>query len=499
MSRVNALFNPRQRSRLAPITTRDPARYPAWERPLEEQYLQTLLTNTLGNTFYVSSKDLLKESHTIHDRMMAEDPEFATKALGYGRNKGFMRTQPVFGLAKLFMTDKDRFKRAFGQVVRTPNDLRDFITILCSLGWNKSGKCVKRTAGRWLAQKLGEYWAIKYGASKVGEWSIRDLMIILHPKRMRSDLADYMMGRETNLEELPQIAAFEALKKATDAKEKVRLITEGRLPHEVASTFAGKDTEVWDAIAPQMPIFALLRNLATLERHGVLDNHREMVQRKFNDPEVIGKSKILPFRFLDAIDHVSSPWAQDSLRDALELSFGNLPEIPGRTVVCLDISGSMQGRFLLIGGIFAISLMKKTNYNGRFFLFNHCLHEAKVSMRDSVLSQARTIRSSGSTRTDLIAQWMLQEKFEADNLILITDEQQNQGSPFIDVLNRYRRMVNKKINVFIVDVSPYRTGLLEPNDPAYFIYGWSLQVLNFVSMASRGWGTMAEAIKTDKV
>jgi 60 kDa SS-A/Ro ribonucleoprotein len=317
MSRVSALFNPRQRSRLAPITTRDPARYPAWERPLEEQFLQTLLTNTLGNTYYVSSKDLLKESHKVHDRMLAKDPEFAAKALGYGRNKGFMRTQPILGLAKLALADKAQFERVFGQVVRSPNDLRDFLTILCSLGWKKSGKFFKRVAGNWLAQKLSEYWAIKYGAEKQGDWSIKEMMIILHPKGMRGDLAEYMMGREVNLAELPQIAAFEQLKRATDAKEKVRLITEGRLPHEVASTFAGKDTEVWDAIAPQMPIFALLRNLATLERHGVLENHRALVEGKFNDPEMIGKSKVLPFRFLDAIDHVSAPWAQDALRDAL--------------------------------------------------------------------------------------------------------------------------------------------------------------------------------------
>jgi len=500
MSLASRLFNPRQRSKLAPTTMRDPAQYPAWERPIQEQYLQTLLTNTFGNTFYVDQRDLLKEAGEVHDKMLVEDPTFAAKAIGYARNKGFMRTQSVFGLAKLFYTDKGLFEQTFDQAIRTPNDLRDFMTIMRSLGWKGGGRCIKRVAGNWLAKKLGEYWAIKYGsAAKPGEWTIKDMMIYLHPKGMNPPLAEYLMGRSPELADLPQIAAFERLKRATTAKEKIAAITEGRLPHEVATTFAGNDKEVWEAIAPQMPIFALLRNLATLERHGVLDANRAMISKKFADPEVIGRSKILPFRFLDAIDHVRSPWARDALRDGLDLSFANLPEIPGRSIVCLDVSGSMSGRYLLIGGIFAISLMKKTDYNGRFFLFNHMLAEASVSMRDSILTQAQSIRASGSTRTDLIARWMLQEKEEADNLILITDEQQNRGGPFINALDEYRRRVKRDINVFIVDISLYRRALLPPEDPAYFIYGWSPQVLNFVSMASRGWGTMVEAITEGKV
>ena len=54
MSRIGKLFGTlARRSAHAPAVNRDG--YPAWERPLEEQYLQTLLTNTLGQTFYASA------------------------------------------------------------------------------------------------------------------------------------------------------------------------------------------------------------------------------------------------------------------------------------------------------------------------------------------------------------------------------------------------------------------------------------------------------------
>jgi len=48
MSLVRKIFGA---PRAAQPTTANRAGYPAWTRPLPEQCLQTLLTNTLGQTF----------------------------------------------------------------------------------------------------------------------------------------------------------------------------------------------------------------------------------------------------------------------------------------------------------------------------------------------------------------------------------------------------------------------------------------------------------------
>ena len=119
--------------------------YPAWERPLEEKYLQCLLTNTLGNTYYATAKDLLKESLALHEEMMKKDPAFVAKALVFARNKGFMRTQPILGLAMLASVSKEHFEQAFDEVIRTPNDLSDFFSILTSI---RKGKAVVASRGR---------------------------------------------------------------------------------------------------------------------------------------------------------------------------------------------------------------------------------------------------------------------------------------------------------------------------------------------------------------
>ena len=504
MSYISSVFNPQQRSRIAPVTSED--QFPTWERSLEEKYVQTLVTNTFGQTFYTNRRDLIAQAAQIHDSMLAKDPEFAAKALVYARNKGFMRSQPVYGLVKLSSVDRKLFERIFPEVIRIPNDLFDFMTILKALGRGKGGRCIKRAGGEWLESRLSEYWAIKYGASKPGQFSLRDLFRVFHPKMERSELVAYVQGaNDVNLDALPQVKAFEALKRAATAEEKIAAIAEGRLPHEQATPFAGKDKAVWDAIVPNMPLFALLRHLATLERHGVLDSYREHMEGLFANEKVISKAKILPYRFLDAAAHVKSSWATDALRDAVELSFGNLPKLDGRTVVMLDVSGSMKwvqsGKYQLAAAIFGVALLKKVR-EGRFLLFDTNVYEAKISTRDSTLSQAESVCSigGGGTASGLPFRAILRERYKADNIVMITDEQQNRLRPAIDVLDEYKRKVKRDVKTFVINISPYSGGHMFPDERnTYYVYGWSPAVLTFVSMAANGWGSMIGAIRGDRV
>lgn len=520
MSRAVQTFGrPVRRSQQAPITTRDPAAYPSWQRPLPERYIQTLVTNTFGNTFYVSAKDLLAESEQIHGEMLAADPIFAAKALAYARNHGYMRTQPIYGLVRLLETNGELFESVFPQVIRTPNDLRDFTVMLMArrrAAGKKSvgGRRIKRTVGQWIASRMSEYWAVKYGSEgKVG-FALRDMLRVYHPETsQRSPLLDWIMGeRKMNvdgksvvytpptddLKALPQVAAFERLKAAKTDAEKIEAIIAGRLPHEVASSFAGKSATVWKAIAGQMPIFAMLRHLATLERHGVMDAVEKIVVQKLTDKATVQRSKILPFRFATALEHVQSAKVRDALRDAVDIAFENVPALDGRTAVFLDISGSMGG-YIRTAALFAVCLMRKADLNGRVLLFDTMLEEFKVSKRDSMLSQAAKVEVRGGTNTALPMQYLLKERDKVDQIILVTDEQQNNGSPFIDVLDEYRRKVNKNVKTFVVDVAPYQTALT-PNDPnTWYMFGWSDVVLKFIAQATKGWGTMVEAIKSGTV
>lgn len=476
-----------------PADTKNYDGYPAWNRPLEERYLQALLTNTLGNTFYADSKENFDAVASVNAEMIAHDPDFMAKAIVFARQKGYMRTVPIWGLAAL--SKHDQFEEIFDQVINTPNDLMDFAAIVAGQGRGEGGRRIKRVAGNWLTAHMTEYWAIKYGASKSGTYSLRDLYRIYHPVRETSQLVNYILRGGNTETSLPnQIEWFERLKKAHGDHEKVVAILNGRLPHEVSSTFAGTSKSVWSAIIPQMPIFALLRNLATLERHDVLNDARQHIERKFS-AENVQHSKILPFRFLEAEKKVQTPWVKDMLRGALEHSFGNLPEMPGTTAVFLDISGSMLGDPIQRAAIFGVALMKKVD-DGMFMVFDTKADEVFVSKHDSILTQAAKIKTRGGTDTGAPIRTLLAEGKKVDQIILITDEQQNEGRQFLSVLEEYKRKVNRDVKTFIVNVQPYGHAMASPQiDNVWWVYGWSESVLNFISLTTQGFGSMVEQIR----
>lgn len=467
--------------------------YPAFNLDIKEKYVKMLLTNTMGNTFYVKQKDLIKESEAIHTEMLASDPDFAAKALVYARNDGYMRLQPIYGLAMLSKVNVSLFKSIFNDIIRTPNDLFDFFAIRGS-----GGRAVKTAVSNWFATKMSQYWAIKYGANKGSKDSLdmKHALILFHPKGGNNDMYNYLMQRETNLSELDQIRIFEQLKKATSDDEKVRLISEGRIPHEVATSFAGNSKVVWSAIVPQMPVMALLKNLHAIEDHDAAESNKQFIVSTLSNPDIIAKSKILPYRFLEAEKHVSKSWIKDALRSALNLSFVNIPDIAGRTATFVDRSGSMRGNNMITAAIFGVAVTMKAD-DGRLITFDTSVNDVYVSKQDSLLTQAQRIQPGAATDTGLPFELITNEKAFYDTIVLITDGEQNRGTDAHIAFAKYRKEVNKNVKLFVIDISTGGVNLFDTNDKnIYFITGWSDQVLNYISIASKGWGTMIHDIET---
>ena len=79
-----------------------------------------------------------------------------------------------------------------------------------------------------------------------------------------------------------------------------------------------------------------------------------------------------------------------------------------------------------------------------------------------------------------------------DQIVIVTDEQQNEGSPFYTELQRYRAKVNPNAKAFVVDLSPYRGAMVPKEDlNTHYVYGWSDQVLSYISAAARGFDSMS--------
>ncbi len=491
MGRAQAVFS-------VPIPTiRNRDGFPAYERPLEEQYLQTLLTNTLGNTYYATKEELLQESTRVHEDMLDADAEFAAKAMAFARNEGFMRLQPIYGLARLSAANPSLFARAFPHVIKIPSDLSDFLTILRGQGRGEGGRAVKREVAKFL-NAVSEYWTLKYNGRGRG-YSIGDMIITSHAKakdERQNRLFRYAMGKEGGLGDLPQLAAFEALKTAETDAERIRWIAEGKLPHEIVTGAVKPTKAIWNAILEQMPIFALLRNLNTMDRAGVLDERYGYIKQQLTSADVLRRSKILPFRFLTAYNKIEKEWVRDVLRQSVELTFDNLPDLTGRTAIFLDVSGSMDGEYLRIGSVFALALFKKTEGHSLFWTFDTQVHDPKPSRVDSILTQAERIHSIGGTDTGEPVRRLLRHPQTFDNIIIVTDEQQNTGSSFCRELQIYRHKRNKSAAAFVIDLAPYNAAMVPPTDKqTHYIYGWSETVLTYIAYAQQGFGDMVSRVR----
>src|SRR5258708_35107169 len=138
------------------------------------------------------------------------------------------------------------------------------------------------------------YQAVKYQSRDA--WSHRDLLRLSHPNPVdEAHKAIYFwmtkgwewVGEAPHPDEaLRRIWAFERAKGAASAKEIVSLIREYSLPREAIPTQWLNEAPVWEALLAEMPFTAMVRNLATMTRVGLLSPSSEgtvMVIRQLGD------------------------------------------------------------------------------------------------------------------------------------------------------------------------------------------------------------------------
>lgn len=531
---------------------------PAFKRNLEERTIQVLTTNTLEDTFYVRKEKIKEETVETLESMAKEDPEFLAKALVYAREEGMLQLAPTLGLAILSKAeDKDYFKKVFPRIISTPDNLMKFVEI-CKTGDIRHGLggVANKAVKEWLGN-LTEYQALKYsGDSKSkmkdgkvvkNNFSLRDLILLARPKAdsdERNERYNWLVSGHHDQEKLannPQIAAFEELKRAETDEERIECIKKGRLPWEVVIPSVPKMTpELWQALMNEMPYMALLRNINNLDKRGILkdDANVEFVIDKLTNADAIKKAKILPFRFYEAYkaysgidnvyysdleydeedDETKKESVKDSritkaLEDAMELSFENMPDLPGNIAIGSDVSGSMEGlinhkghtSYKDICGVFTGALLKKIPGRVIPLPFQDEVIDCDLSGQDRILETTKKINRLGGGGTALGApiEKLLKNNLSVDTFVGITDNEDwaygdkfHCGGSFLKLWREYREKVNPKAQAFLIRIDPYNDSVAPQNEPGvHFIYGWSDQVPTYIGKTLEGKEKQVEKVK----
>jgi 60 kDa SS-A/Ro ribonucleoprotein len=363
--------------------------------------------------------------------------------------------------------------------------------------------------------------AVKYRQRE--GWSHRDLLRLAHPattEPARRALFDWIVrGSADGAPAL--VGAFERAQAATTVAEWVRLVEEFPLSWEMLPDAALGEAEVWRAlVARGVPQTALLRQLPRLTRLGVLDGDaRASVTAQLADPQRLRRARVHPVTVLVALRTYAagrsvrgdSTWEPDrrvvdALDAAFYAAFGTVRPAGKRTLVALDVSGSMtapvsglpvscreaSAALALVTmatepetdvvGFTSGSFLRSRRHSG--------LTPLPISPRQRLDDAVRAVSDLpfGGTDCALPMVWALQERRAYDTFVVYTDNETWAGAVHPhQALATYRERVNPGARLAVVGMSANDVSIADPTDPGMLdVAGFDSAVPALVADFSRG-------------
>ncbi len=472
--------------------------FPAYLRSLPEQALQVLLTSNLHSTFYANAERITREAALVLKAASERHPELLARSLIYARETGCMRRLPTLGLACLSKTHPELFARVFPRVVTTPRELRQFLWFCRGAVRKGLGRSLKRAIGRFLLD-LSPYHLIKYRRT------LQDPLRLARPRpgtptealKMRVLSRGVQAATDRELDEhFPAVAAW----KRFQATQDLALIETGRLPYEVVVGACRPDANLWRAALRQMPQLALLRHLSTFATWKLLDepDTLDYLRGRFLDREAVHRSRVLPFRYYTAwLAARGASALQEALAVGLEASLGNLPDLPGRICLAVDVSGSMDcpltperragsTRLVDIASMLAASLARHAPERTRVIPFNHNAWDFPLDPAEDVFETVLRMADLCGGGTDLAAPLGILTE-PVDHYIGITDCEDWAGEGFLEAWRRYRATYNPKAQAYLLTLTPFCELPAPAGEPGvHFFYGWGESVVAHLALAASG-------------
>lgn len=301
------------------------------------EIVSILLTSFVQDQFYRGKEEGMGRLIKLIEDL--NDPEFVAKAILFARREFGMRSISHVGAVEIAKNVKGKCwtKRFFKRVIYRPDDMLEILARYTQL----YGKPIPNAVKKGFRERLlgfDEYQVAKY-AKKRAVWSLHDVVNLVHPADTPA-IKKLMAGTLTPADtwETGQTQAGQAVADIEDGQEKAKKKAELKAENWKSLIDTGK-----------LGYFALLRNLRNLAEQvdeGTLDSALDLLV----DAKRIKKSLVLPFRFMTATYAIAyTPMngkkqrkIQGAIAKALEISVDNIPELPGDTLVAIDVSGSMR-------------------------------------------------------------------------------------------------------------------------------------------------------------
>lgn len=420
------------------------------------------VSNFVGqDTFHESADDRDNRYRTLIRDMAVKDPEWTADMLGWLRGpEANMRTASLVGAAEYVSARLDaglhgNNRKVVNSVLQRADEPGEMLAYWMSKHGRRIPQPVKRGVADAVVRLYNEKSLLKYDTASHG-YRFGDVIDLTHPafdpgKPWQGDLfmhaLDRRHGRDKAIPESLKIIQANEEFKRVPAKAIDHLAKTGTLAEALAAAgmtweqlggFGAWTAARWEAMIPTMGIMAQIRNLRNFDEAGVSDKAAQLIIDRLANPDEIAKSRQLPFRFLSAYEHAPSLRWGHALDKALGHSLRNIPELPGKTLILIDTSGSMQRSYNIrstmapvkAAAVFGVALGVKNGDNADVYGFASGEFHHQVKKGASTLTEInRFIQRVGDVGhgTDIAGAVRRQYRGH-DRVIVVSDMQSATGN-----------------------------------------------------------------------
>lgn len=420
------------------------------------QLRRSVMANMLfEDQFYEDGQSIATRiQEEVKDVLKGKDGAAKLVEIAYeARTQMKLRHVPLLLLVAL-IREKTKATRAvvadaIARVVQRPDEMGE----LLALYWQEEGKPKKQPLTAQMKRGLAVAFQ-KFDAYTLAKWNsdgasikLRDVLFLIHGKP--KDAAQAEVWKKLADKQLESPDTWEvALSAGADKKETfTRLLKEEKLG-----------------------ALALLRNLRNMQQAGV---EVETIRQGLSKMKV---ERVLPFRFITAARY--APTLEPELEASMLKCLGDHDKLPGKTVLIVDNSGSMEAK---VSG--KSEIMRNDAACALAMLLREICDEVQVvvfsdeavlvpprrgfALRDVILRAT----PHGGTRTETALQAAAKQGY--DRCIVITDEQSHQtiSGPV------------KNTKGYFINVASYQNGIGYKD--WVHIDGWSEAVVEYIFQYER--------------
>jgi hypothetical protein len=386
-----------------------------------------------------------EDGASIADRIAAQVPRVAAGKVATlaveAREQMKLRHAPLLLVREMarYATHRSLVAETLTRVIQRADELAEFLAIYWKDGRQPLSAQVKKGLAAAFCT-FDAYALAKY--DREGVVKLRDVLFLTHAKPLTAEQA--LTWRQ---------------------------LIEGGLPSpetwEVRLSRGEQKREVWESLLFENRLggLALLRNLRNIQAAGV---EPVLVRHAL---EAIRVERVLPFRFIAAARHAPQwePW----IEEAMFLSLHGQSRLAGRTVLLVDVSGSMDARLSARSQMLRMDaaaglavLLREIAEEVDIYTFSDCLQfvppRRGFALRDAIVQS----QPHGGTYLGKALEELEELCQTYHRLIVITDEQSHDRVPA------------PRGRGYVVNVASYRNGV-GYGDWTH-IDGWSEAVIEYI-------------------